>query len=211
MARDHVVRQGECLSQIGFDNGFFWQTLWDHPNNAELKQARRSPFVLQPGDKVHIPDKRVKQVTAAVDKVHSFKLRGVPARLRIIVRSAGVAMANQPFQLEIDDQIVTGTTDGNGLVSTYLPPNAQSATLTVGRGESKVEYTLALRQLIPDTDLRGLQARLSNLGHYLGPLDGKESEALAEAIRAFQRAHKLEETGKEGPELRDRIRKVHGC
>jgi hypothetical protein len=39
----HDVAQGDCLLSIAEQYGFFWETLWEHPRNAELKQTRKRP------------------------------------------------------------------------------------------------------------------------------------------------------------------------
>jgi N-acetylmuramoyl-L-alanine amidase len=57
----HTVKQGDCISSIAHETGFFWETLWNHPDNAKLKQLRKNPNALLPGDVVSIPDQRVKQ------------------------------------------------------------------------------------------------------------------------------------------------------
>jgi hypothetical protein len=54
----HVGTQREHLSAIGQQNGFrSYHTIWDQPNNADLK-AKRDPQVLFPGDQLFIPDDR---------------------------------------------------------------------------------------------------------------------------------------------------------
>ncbi|WP_347988693.1 peptidoglycan-binding domain-containing protein [Methylomonas sp. AM2-LC] len=83
MPKKYTVQTGECVSSIAFENGFFWQTIWDHPENLELKQLRTNPNILKEGDVLTIPDKRQKQVSCATDKRHPFKLKGVPAKLRL--------------------------------------------------------------------------------------------------------------------------------
>ena len=65
MARYYTVRQGDYLSKISSENGFFDHTIiWNHPNNAELKEKRQNPSVLYPGDQLFIPDKNERFVRA---------------------------------------------------------------------------------------------------------------------------------------------------
>src|SRR5690606_17426642 len=54
--RGHRVAQGECLSTIAHRFGLeSWKVLWDHPENAPLRERRKSPHVLLPGDVVAVP------------------------------------------------------------------------------------------------------------------------------------------------------------
>lgn len=86
MPNEHTVAPGECISSIAFQHGFFWETLWEHGDNAELKEKRKDPNVLHPGDVVMIPDLTLKEESCATEQVHEFRLKGVPARLNIQVR-----------------------------------------------------------------------------------------------------------------------------
>ena len=59
----HNVTQGDCFLSIAEANGFFWETLWNHPENKTLKAERKDPAVLLPGDKVFVPDNHKKDVS----------------------------------------------------------------------------------------------------------------------------------------------------
>ena len=62
MSERHVGQPGDHVSRIADENGFgSWETLWDHPDNAELKAKRKNPNVLAEGDEVAIPEKKKKQ------------------------------------------------------------------------------------------------------------------------------------------------------
>ena len=51
----HVVRQGEYLSRLAHRLGFDAESVWDHPDNAELKQARAHADQLLAGDLLWLP------------------------------------------------------------------------------------------------------------------------------------------------------------
>ncbi len=83
MPTDYQVKSGDCISSIAFNHDFFWETLWNHGANSELKSKRKDPNILEEGDVVHIPDLRFKQESGATEQRHRFKLKGVPAKLHL--------------------------------------------------------------------------------------------------------------------------------
>ena len=169
MGKDYTVREGDCISSIAFENGFTWQTLWDHSSNSELKNQRKDPNVLMEGDIVHIPDLRVKNETGATDMKHQFMLKGTPAKLRLRLTrlkrkepkppsgkfdDASVfeepdyepskpeyePRSNVPFHLEIDSVLATtGETDDDGRIELSIAPNAREGRLILNRGRSDEE------------------------------------------------------------------------
>jgi len=86
MPTDHSVSSGECISSIAYQYGFFWETLWNHADNAALKDKRSDPNVLMVGDVVHVPDLTQGDESCASDQEHKFELKGVPARVNILVQ-----------------------------------------------------------------------------------------------------------------------------
>ena len=85
MPEDYVVQSGDCVTSVAAERGFYWETIWNHPQNAELKQKRGDPNILNEGDTLFIPDKELKEESCATDKKHKFLLKGVPAKLRMRV------------------------------------------------------------------------------------------------------------------------------
>lgn len=208
MPTRHVVRQGECISRIAFEYGFFPETVWNHPENKDLKELRKNPYVLMPGDVVVIPDKRVKEVSKPMGQRHKFRRKGVPEKLVMKFTRGDELRANEKYVLEIDGKRIEGSTDGGGVVELDIAPNAKNGKITfVVEGD---EYELALGHLDPVTELSGVQGRLRNLGFYHGSVDGEMNEELEEAIRLFQERNKLEPTGKVDDALKSNLQSAHG-
>jgi N-acetylmuramoyl-L-alanine amidase len=83
MPVDYKVKSGDCISSVAFEHGFFWETLWNHSKNSDLKHKRKDPNILKTGDVVYVPDLTLKQESRATEKRHKFKVKGVPAKLQL--------------------------------------------------------------------------------------------------------------------------------
>lgn len=204
----HTVRQGECLGSIAFENGLFWETLWNHPENAGLKQKRKNPNILLPGDEVFIPVREEKTETCATEKKHRFRLKGVPAKLRLRLLEDDKPSTNIPYTLDIDGELFSGTTDAEGRLEHSIPPNAQKGKLVIG--DSQDEYLLDFGHLDPISEVTGIQARLNNLGFGCGNIDGIVGPKTEASLRLFQEKNGLELTGQANQQTLDKLKEAHG-
>src|SRR5688572_30652267 len=195
MPKQHQVQPGECISSIAFDNGFFPDTLWNLSANAGLRNKRKDPNVLSPGDVVVIPEKREKTETIGTGSEHRFRLRGVPALFRLQMFDENEKpMSNQSFTIVIDGNLRrSGTTDSQGVLSVPLPPKAGAAVLTIG--PEQAEFHLEFGRLQPITEIAGVQARLNNIGFGGGEVTGVLDDPTREALQAFQLRFGLPESG----------------
>jgi hypothetical protein len=190
---DYVVREGDCISSIAHDHGFFWETIWNLPENDELKRARENPFVLLKGDRVTVPALRARDESCSAEAKHRFKRKGVPGEIEIVLNeltsdepapkdytsnAEGEYEVPEPPTLEpkpikdtkyaliIDGVITTGTTDSGGKLRARIPPNARSGQVKVRPGEpDELVIELSLGHLDPVTTWAGLAHRLRNLGY----------------------------------------------
>ncbi|HWM91647.1 MAG TPA: peptidoglycan-binding protein [Thermoanaerobaculia bacterium] len=204
------VQEGQSVESIAYESGHYWETVWECPENAELRELRPSAHQLVPGDSLFVPDIVPKTEPCRTGKKHVFRRRGVPSRLRLIVREDGNPQSGVAYVIEIDGVVSKGTTDPSGKIDHPLPPNAASARLRIGDGIGARVMTLCLRQLQPVNDTAGVQARLSNLGYGPGAVDGELGDATRAAIRAFQKAEGLDPTGEPDDALRARLVEKHG-
>lgn len=206
---NHNVVQGDCFLSIADKYGFFWETLWNHPNNVELKTKREDPTILYPGDAVFVPEKRLKEVSEPTNQVHKFRMKNVPAKFHIrLLNDDDLPRANLNYVLEIDGQEFTGTTDGNGAISVSIPPGAKNGKLVLT--DEDEEYDLYLGQIDPIDKNSGVQARLRGLGYY----DGETSQAVnpetEQAVKDFQEAYNLEPTGQIDDAFRSKLESIYG-
>lgn len=187
-----TVRQGDCIASIADTHGFFPDTIWDHTENRELKELRKNPNVLAPGDRVHIPDLTERKERIATEKKHSFRRKGVPEVLRVQFLIEGEPRADQSCCVKIGPKDIETMTDQDGWLEVPIPPGAAKA---VVKFETGGRYELDLGGMDPVTTIEGVQKRLQNLEIYHGPVDGKASGELSKAIELFQRVHDLDPTG----------------
>ena len=188
MPTSHKVKQGECILSIAVDNGLFWENVWDHPDNAGIKNQRKNPNELQPGDVVVIPDKEKKEESASADQRHRFVKKGVPAKLRVKITRNDEPRANEPFTLNIDGNYTEGQTDGDGMIDVSIPPNAIRGELLVGEGNEQEGYRFKLGTLDPIESENGVKGRLRCLGY-------DDSMEYSDLLREFQQKEELEVTG----------------
>ena len=206
---NHVVKRGECIESIALAHGFLPDTLWSHPDNAQLKRERKDPSLLLPGDRVQVPDPRLRQEQGADGQKHRFRRKGLPSRLRVRILRDGEPRKNEPYTLNIDGRLSQGSTDGDGVVEVPVPPNAQRGTLTVGQDEKdQQKFELRLSGLDPVASITGVQQRLENLG-YPCPASGELDEPTRSALADFQRACDLEATGEPDQKTCDKLAAEH--
>jgi len=211
MARDYTVRQGDCTRSIAFENGFFWETIWNHGANAALKDRRKDPEVLYEGDVVHIPDLRLREEARGTGQSHRFRLKGVPLTFRILLKDRhDEPLADQPYVLAIDGHRFEGTTDASGWLKQRIQPNARSANLVVGKNQ-QYQFSLTFGEIDPIDEVSGIQGRLNDLGFDCGPVDGQLNEATRAAIRLFQLAQGLHDTGEPDDTTRNKLKEVFGA
>jgi N-acetylmuramoyl-L-alanine amidase len=241
MPKDYKARRGDCISSIAAENGFFWETIWNDSKNAALKRLRGDPNVILPGDVVHIKDKEERSEQAATEKKHSFRRKGVPAKLRIRLTepeeedeeaaedtaniAAGrhdeaeyvenpqqkKARADIPYEIRIGAKTLEGRTDGDGFLEASIPPGTRSAELVLFPGTEE-EEVYPLRLGQVDP-IEALEGVRERLGNLGYAVDeGHEmSPALEDALRLFQEHNEIEVTGQADKETLDKLSELHGC
>lgn len=124
----HKAQQGESVESIAHAAGHFWQTVWEHPENAALRELRKSPHVIHPGDVVFVPDLREKKIGCATGMQHPFRRKGVPSRLKVRFLVDDEPRAGASYELFVDGtRQKEGATDGDGWLDEPISPTAALA------------------------------------------------------------------------------------
>ncbi|NQU75748.1 MAG: peptidoglycan-binding protein [Planctomycetes bacterium] len=205
----HIAKDNDCISSIAEKYGHFWETVWNHPENAELKKKRGDPNVLYSGDEVFVPALREGSEQIPTEKRHRFRRKGVPAMARWRFRDEkGNPRAGIEYVLIIDDEkTVEGKTDSDGVIEVPISPEAKEARLTLRDGEHEEHYRMELGGMDPVSEESGAIKRLENLG-----VDcGRDGDRFEQGLKEFQLNHGLEATGKLDEQTQKKLLEEHGC
>jgi N-acetylmuramoyl-L-alanine amidase len=204
----HTVKQGECLSSIAERYGFAdYHTIWNHPENADLKRRRPDPNILFPTDRLFVPEKTMREEPAQSGKRHGFVLRRSKVQLDLVLQFDGEPLANKNYSLTVGLRQHKGTTDEQGKLTEPIKVGVETAVLRLD--DPVVEWELRIGHLDPTTEVSGVQGRLNNLGHPCGKVDGVVGARTRAALRQFQSRHGLKPTGAIDAATSNALRKAH--
>ena len=200
--KKYTVKQGDCISSIAFKYGFFPDTIWNDSKNSKLKQDRKDPNALFPGDSLVIPEKQLKEEQCQAEQKHRFRRKGVPERLRIQFLTGDeeedAPRKAIPYTLDITTKSggplpqKKGKTDNDGFLDEAIPPDASKGKIVLDEGEDEQVHEGMLGHLDPIDTISGVQARLNNLDYDCGDEDGILGVMTRNAIRNFQADNDLE-------------------
>ncbi len=194
-----------------------WSTIWEHPENAELRRTRTNPLLLASGDHVFVPEDEPDFVAGSGRHVE-FRPAPPLSELRMIMLvlqdSRGNPFAKKRFQLRYGDGTMEGLTSERGEVNCFVPYTQNAPTLTVfprdGNEQLRLVWPLQLGWLEPVETTIGLKGRLRNLGYTINALDESTGEDFEFAVRLFRLQHELPDSGVIDDQLRRRLVEAHG-
>lgn len=186
------VGAGEGTGSLAKKNGFFWRTIWEHPENAELRNKRKDPNVLHKDDEIFIPEKQNKEVSKSSDAEHTFKRRGEPGKIKIQLLKLGQPRANEDYVFDVGGTLIEGTTDGDGRLEHFISGEVKSGKLILQGGKEIKPVRIGF--LDPLEEIVGVQQRLKNLGYNCAE-SKKNDEKTKAALKKFQADYQLEVSG----------------
>lgn len=214
----HMVRQGECLISIARRYGFAsWHKIYDHPENASLRERRPNPNILLAGDRVFIPELIPGTEEAVTKRRNRFRLTRKPVKVRLVIEDKETGpLAGLPYELSVGLRTFQGTTGDDGLVEEIVDPLETRGFLTVWMTESRsggtLSFPIQIGHLDPIDEVSGIQARLNQIGFPCGRVDGRLGPRTSAALRAFQQTQGLDPAdGTPNPETKRRLQNEVGA
>lgn len=199
MSKVHVVQQGEHLAGIAAEHGFSDpRTIFDHPDNAELKAERKDPNILFPGDVVVIPEREVREEEAATET----RTRFTTSAPRLLLRVRVLDVSGNPVEgtAFLEGGVMMGE-DGE-IREAPITASKKQDTISLPKSpprEREIEFPLAIGELDPIKTPSGIRDRLNNLGYFAGFSAVFETEQFKWAVEEFQcdhqKKHKLKVSG----------------
>lgn len=224
----HVVGPGDHIARIAAARGFRKPgTIWDDGGNATIKQQRVNPHTLAPGDTITIPTRDPFSISKPTDAIHRLVVASTGVLLNLKLEDVDrKPLANRFYRLVVGERSlvdsgvvpsvpVSDVTDPKGFLSQPISVNAAMGELTVHEGATEDTPVLAkIRLLIgalpPPNTIRGVQARLNNMGYFAGFSD-TDTDQLTWAVEEFEHDHGMKPTGKfDDPKVFNRIAHEHG-
>jgi hypothetical protein len=208
---DYVVEADECIESIASENGLFWETIWNDPQNAKVKEERKDPNLILPGDRLYVREIETKKETGETDKRHTFVRKGVPSALHMQFLIGGEPRQGVAYRLSLGDIEFKGSTDDKGRISHPVPPDTVGGVLTIGPPDAEEVYVLVVRGLDPINTISGIQQRLHNLNFNPGPIDGIVGPLTRASVRLFQEHTDLDPDGIAGPKTQAKLKEWYGA
>lgn len=203
------VSQGQSVEQVAHQSGFHWSTVWDHPDNAELRRRREDRNILLPGDHLVVPALRHRSQTGATGSHHRFRRLGLPSRLKLrFLDDAGQPLANAAYVCTVDSAIHQGETNSVGILELRVSPSASVARVTLLPGTDHArEFHILIGHLDPCDTPSGVEQRLRNLG--IAPAEMDENADLRSSLLRFQDLHHLPKSGELDRSTIEKLRDLH--
>jgi hypothetical protein len=210
---NHVVVDGDCLQSIarryGLGDG---SDIWNAPQNASIKQRRGDGSQLHPGDVLFIPPPKPRTFSLATGKHHKLVVPRPKRQIRVQFLDHDGEPMKGDYVFKSGAFERKGPLGGDGVLELKIPAELMTAEVTIG----DVTRTLRIGSLNPlsetdDDGISGAQARLANLGYYVGAIDGEMGPMTEAALRSFQEDSDLDATGELDDATVAKLTENHGC
>ena len=207
---NHKVVQGECLISIAQKFGLAnWQTIYNAPENKEMKELRKNPNMICPDDIWFIPELKGTKQEADLNKKTTFILKKPKGYFSIyLVDRKSNPLADIPYDLFFYKSESVKTvepllerigekSDSDGYVEHKLPKGAKFAVLEYAPYPSRPSFKMKMGLKVGDLDdistEIGMRSRLNHFGYYSGDgrMDDDSKAVFQTQLAAFKENYSL--------------------
>ncbi len=161
--KPYVVRQGDYLQKIAFEQGFDATEVWKHEKNAELRSQGHMPEVLAPGEILFIPDGPRASSPIAVGDQNAFQASVGEIELNLTFRhDDGTPYKEEPYKARHAGREAVGKTTVDGKLNLTVPLTCRYVDFAFDR--VGVLFRAEIGHLDPVTTTHGVRQREDNLG-----------------------------------------------
>jgi len=192
----YVVRQGDYLAKLAFVRGFDADEVWNDPKNQALRDLRKNPNILHPGDVLYLPAATQQWLPLQKGTTNQYTAKVPRVTVRLGFKNEEGPMANEPYVVEGLVPRQEGSTDGGGMLTLRVPLHVREVSVVLTKHD--VEYPVRIGDMDPIDEASGLRKRLQHLGYRVDDSERSEDEAMeadGRAIATFQRAQGMVPTG----------------
>lgn len=201
-----IIRQGDFLTRLAFEQGFDADAAWGHDANADLRQRRETMDTLQSGDVLRAPPRVSRPRLTLTCGVPNGYVAAIPCTtFSVRFQRAMVPMVNEPCTVSgPDGSEFPDQTDADGRIEFQVPLHQRQVRVSFeARG---AVFWVRVGHMDPSNERSGVIARLMNLGYMTSPHD----EFLSSALRRFQRDRSMPVTGHADEDTMRALLDAHG-
>ncbi|MCA9619430.1 MAG: peptidoglycan-binding protein [Myxococcales bacterium] len=202
----YVVRQGDHLARLAAERGFDAAEVWNHDANRELRERRRNPQVLAPGDVIYLPEARQSRLRLTAKSQNRYQADMPTVRVDQVLTFGARPLADERYEVHgLGGEPLLRRTDREGRARFEAPAHLRHVHLYLP--DQNVAALVQIGHLDPETEDQGLRDRLAHLGYLLprgllppslaGDVADPATRAreIEDALRRFQRDRELPENG----------------
>ena len=217
----YVIRSGDYLTAIAYSRGLKPDDVWNDPANATLRQTRKNPEMLAPGDVLYLPAVKRTWMPLKVGSANAFVASPPNVEVHVLLKDAsGNPLAGKSVETMPVLQTTPLTTDGSGVLVLSVPVHVRAVQVTMK--DPALIFDVRVGNLDPHDVPTGALSRLRQLGYvadesalldrrpdYLRGFPSHDAP-LQSGVAAFQADQGTEPTGELDDDAHAQLLKAYG-
>jgi hypothetical protein len=212
--KPYVIKQGDYLKKLAHMLSFDADKVWNDSKNSDLKEKRKDPAILLPGDILYVPDEPKKRCKFKKESENKYQAKIPKVEVKVQLSDDGEPLKDEPYIVEGIGNQEEQKTDGDGFITVIASVHAREVQVVLP--ERHTSFNVRIGGIDPMDTPSGLRMRLANLGYYGSTVAGSEphqtssEEQIKSALISFQLDQGLKATGEMDDDTKQALKKSHG-